>query len=380
MVFMKRVEEFLKQCGNTGATNPWLAYSRHALMALFKKEGFQLLAQVVQNGFCVGFSISRPPQQGPLFVPCIRSSLVPQLVQIPIKERARFAYDYETTKKRLATMKKLLPGLSIKAKVADRASKKVVGFVLDNEMYIPVQPAIALDNIYDQLPTTYGMDYFEADAQIFSNQTDEKRLQANLFQLENNFYRLFLLQIRQRINQPENIRQRKEIVAKLQEKTTQAKDVALLLKEVANDYATFQDMDPKALQSLADIHSCQVQSGDQPVKLCIQTKDEKQKYVFPRTNLVDRSKSNETEYFQKLAAELIHNSRVRKLVLQPNFLFFKDTTSSLEKADNEVIVLESKLKAYIESVSFLSANHPQYFRYNTFQIKEPTVPLKPPYY
>jgi hypothetical protein len=371
-VFLKQVEGFLKKCGGQDDTNKWLAYSTKALLDLFHEKGYQVLGQVVQNNFCVGFKIAKPPQLESIFVPCIRSSLVPRVQTIPVKERPKFAKTYQQTLKRLSLLKNTIRGIQPKAKIADRASKRVLGFVLENEMYVPILPSIAIESIkmdHTNIPISYSMDYFDVEEQIFSNKKDEKRLQANLILLENNFYRLFVVQVRQQINKKENAVLRKQLLERVQDKQADKQEVIKLLKQVAGDYATFQEMDPGSIQHIAEIHSCQVSKGATPVQICIETKDGSKKYVFPRTHLVDRTKNNETAYMTRFANELIQNPRIRKMILLPQYLFYKDSGSTIEKYENEIILLENELNAYFDSLIHSSYNHPTYNRQSSFQYK-----------
>jgi hypothetical protein len=368
VAFLKQAEQLLKQCsGDLNQPRNLLLMSTEEWLHRLKQHSFHVHAQIVQAHYCIGFKISKLPHIEPFFVPCVRSALVENLEQLPVKERTQYAKDYTNTLKRLAAISKefKLPALRPKQKIVDRSKQEIVGFVLENELYIPVEPPAPMANILDKLPVKYSIDFFEADAQIFSNKQDEERMKSNLFQLESDFYRLFMFQLRQKLNQRSNASVRKELLKLLeprQEETTQvrSKKIQELLKSVAQEYATFKNIEPSSLYHLANIRTCQ-DAQKQP--LCIMTKDGSQKFMFPTTNLVDSGVNNESHYFARLANEMMQNQRIRRVMLQPKLLFFQDTSQSIEKTDSELIVLESELKPLFDSVTDFTSSHPGYFRY-----------------
>ena len=161
---------------------------------------------------------------------------------------------------------------------------------------------------------------------------------------------MFIIQLRKQLNDKTNYLLRSKIIKVLEDKNIafveKQNKIAELLKQIAKDYATFQDIEPSSVHHLVHLYSCM---NTNTSKLCIRTQDGSKRFVFPRYNLVERSKRNETNYFLRFAGELIQNVRIRNMILQPKLLFYRGIDTGMKKNENEIIILESEIRSYFSN-------------------------------
>jgi hypothetical protein len=286
-----------------------------------------------------------------------------------------------------AFLQKQVPELNITpvTKVVDRHKKAAVGFLLLNRMYLPVAPE-PIQNIHDSLKTVESVDYLEAEIAIYSNKKDEERLKARLYSLEDNFYRVFQFEVRTRINSPEYVEKRNELLSIVNKNNHEdhesnirkRKRITSLLQNLMKGIITFQDIDPKIYETTDHIGTCSSDSHKKDAKnslYCFESADGVRRVFFPKKNLLEPVRNNEEAYYIRLADELVRNPRIRNLVLQPSYLFIRDSNmGELKKNSSEMVVFDSELTKILkreERPDHRTTNR-EYYSKNVFGNTEPS--------
>jgi len=386
--FLKSLPEQFAKCSGTPSLPkqyPFQVLPLDKIVELLQEKSFQVTAQVVLHYKTIGIIVKKFPQVESFFIPCLHSTPLTDTKKIICNKETRpqFTNSYEKTMQICGFLQKQIKELGITpvAKVVDRQKKAAVGFLLLNRLYLPIVEE-PVKNITDSLKTVESIDYLEAETAIYSNQKDEDRLKARLYNLEDNFYRVFQFEVRKRVNDPEQIELRNQVLKIVKdgdleeyESTTRKRNrMVEMLKRAMKGIVQFQNMDPQIYLTTDAITSCNdPSSGGKPAMYCFTAADGKRRIFFPKKNLLESSRDNEESYYRRLADELVRNPRVRNLVLQPQLLFIRDSNAgAMKKNSNEMVIFESALGGLLKKELPYRTTHKEYHSKTVFGNVEPS--------
>ena len=150
-------------------------------------------------------------------------------------------------------------------------------------------------------------------------------------------------------------------------------EVSIIVKNLLKDVVSFVKHDKKSLNSIYDMQKCfdkDPQSEECNVSLCAKG-NTKCLLLFPKTNLMNPSKNNESLYYNRLIDEIIRYDRIKK------YIFDKKVYLSLEKIQynlgkNEMLIYESELdQATLNTLK--TAEKTRQLKKNIFDMVNPEI-------
>jgi hypothetical protein len=237
----------------------------------------------------------------------------------------------------------------------------IVGILTETNQFVPTIPEpyqSPLDgNEPDGIPAIIKNNYqtnindVENDNLLLTEQTQdtERILKVRQIRLESYFYNVFRNLLRIILSYYENKQVKTNLFDRITSYTitylNKIEEVSEEIKRLLTPYVEFIDFDVSTLNKISNIEQCIKLSRDKCNKsdYCSFSDDSGGtcKLLLPNRNLISGG-NNRTEYFVRIAAELVKFDRIRTFIFKPQtFLSFQSVNYNLR--DNEIILLEDLL-------------------------------------
>jgi hypothetical protein len=192
--------------------------------------------------------------------------------------------------------------------------------------------------------------------------------------LETSFYNVFRNTIRILVNNYENAKIRLKIEEELAKEyviySEKLKNVIGLLRELVKDKIQFTG-DDNFYKLIDNVSVCVVKDSlacsDTP-NLCV-TEQDSCNLILPNKNIITNN-ANETNYYARMADEVIRYSRIKSFVFQPkSYLSFGNVGYNLK--DDEIILIQPLLTQYFDVLTPAVTN--KYIQYISYDEANPRL-------
>ena len=333
--------------------------------------------------------IKRGTKDNTFYIPCYSSPIPSEYSDIKIATTDDILGElenYRTTLKLLDQYQKII-GNGLKtapyARVIDDG--KIVGILTIADQFVPIQDPEDETGINYEEPTEraihtiYSSNYLHVDKTIAINKNqDTYRIQnVKNIKMESLYYNLFRGTFKKMLHKYENYDIRDSLLNIVEDKSKDNNEkrieVSIIVKNLLKDVVSFVKHDKKSLNSIYDMQKCfdkDPQSEECNVSLCAKG-NTKCLLLFPKTNLMNPSKNNESLYYNRLIDEIIRYDRIKK------YIFDKKVYLSLEKIQynlgkNEMLIYESELdQATLNTLK--TAEKTRQLKKNIFDMVNPEI-------
>jgi hypothetical protein len=223
----------------------------------------------------------------------------------------------------------------------------IVGLLTETNQFIQIDPPIP-DDVQDGIPSLNNTNYLVADKTVFTTKKEDTMRSKTIrkITLETQFYSAFRTTIRILLNDYLNREVRDNIVDLLDNPSylyrNKLKKIVILLKYLTRNsilFDNFDKMPEELIYQLTEISSCI--SNCNSKKYCLAKENGHCLIMIPQKNLVN-NRDNSTEYFIRIADELLRYKRIRLFMLNPKrYLNISNIEYNIES--NEIIMLQSLL-------------------------------------
>ena len=328
------------------------ATTLHKILTLEKnKDKFKVIGGVWNNrNKVVGILVQEHNSSNKFMIPCYASTVNHQLASKYLNfhsiDSSEIRNAYKSTIEMLKRMKRLT---NYKCEPINRIveNNKVVGILTESHHFVPVEPTEIgkdgkLGDELDDVEPLYEGDHIKTDKALLNGKPKPKNKKSHYIDLESRFFITFRNKMRQLINTfSKNRNIRKDIITVYNKSDLSFKekldDLQEKLKELGKEDFVFEDFTESELMGIHTVHLCSEkcnENGD--TSYCI-NRDEKCKLKIPRTNLNLENTLNETEYYQRLAEEILTHRMIHLYVLYPN-KYSDFGTDDFLVDNNEIIV------------------------------------------
>lgn len=341
--------------------------------SIMEKYNLSITKQIVNyNNKVIGLEIDNG------YLPIEPSSIIGTKHQIDTSPELVFADDYSwrTMRETIGHLKSLQDKTS--GEISMDASMKVmedglvVGLLTTTNQFIPfIEPE---ENIgFEDIEILNGSNYLQMDSDIMSSDgIDEERTKMiKRIRLESNFYNAFRNTLRLALNRYENIKIRKQFEKILNTRSytyvEQIKILEKMLREFMDEHVEFSEFTIDMVMNMGTITSCMDDKCGEK-QFCLTTTKDTCKLVLPKVHLVS-GKSNEEQYYYRMADELIRHGKIRQFIFKPKvFLSFDHVDYNLSK--NEMILLDTILReGYYDNLEEATQN--TYVKHNSSTMTQP---------
>jgi len=344
--------------------------------------GYVVVRQIINyQGKAVGVIFKRKDDGakplGKIVVPCYPSAVIPTTDYHYMDEPGNWN-TYENTVAFLIELydksDKKIPCKPAFKLVDDEV---VVGILTESNQFVQVNPPVPISETNDSIPEMRGENYVLADSNIGSAISKSKGARVNdterieyiqKIKLETRFFDVFRNTIRMLLNDYKNISLREKIEQVVnapyiiyQSKLEQA--TALLKQLVASNVVFVDNYDFKMINEVTTCLNKSAEKCPKEAPLCTTSQETNGcQMVLPKKNLVTGA-ANDTNYYLKMADELIRYSRIKSFVFEPkSYLSFRSLDYNIR--ENEVILMQSLLtQDYFKSMVPLLVN--KYVKYKS---------------
>jgi hypothetical protein len=331
----------------------------------------------------VGILIQEHNSTDKFMIPCYASTVNHRLASKYLKfysiDSAEIRNTYKSTMEMLKRVKQLT---KYNCEPINRIveNNKVVGILTESHHFVPIEPTEIgkdgkLGDELDDIEPLYEGDHIKTDKALLNGKPKPKNKDIHYIDLESRFFITFRNKMRQLINTfSKNRNIRKDIITvyntsdlSFKEKLDELQEK---LKELGKEDFVFEDFTEAELMSIHTVHLCSEkcnENGNTPY--CI-NRNEKCKLKIPRINLNMKNILNETDYYQRLAEEILTHRMIHLYVLYPN-KYSDFGTDDFLVDNNEIIVHFNNLNvSYFDKLNMRLNS--KYVMKNTYE----TMPSK----
>jgi hypothetical protein len=305
----------------------------------------------------------------PVLVPCFPSTPISDLDAVWMDDESLWT-DYDTTIEVLQKIhRKSNKKIPCEPVFRIKENEMVIGILTNTDQFLLTVPPIK-DDREDSLRTLERSNYIMADTDLMTQkeESEEEQKMVDNIQLETQFYISFRNTVRIVLNMYKHRKLRDKIINLYYDSNNsymdKLKKIESRLKEITKDVIIFNDYDESVLKDLKHIYSCQTDCDKK--KYCLLKDDGKIcQLVLPSKNLQDKSESNNTIYYARLADELLRHKRIRSTLLYPETHMNVDS-DDYKISKNEILLPQSSISVeyYKGLVPFSSE---KYGRKKTFE-------------
>ena len=307
----------------------------------------------------IGLIISNEGREG--FIPCFPSEMILEYDIISMDDLSDYTMTFEETIDFLQNIKKksnnkllCMPVVKIKD------NGLIVGILTETNQFIELkEPEQDSD-----MSLKYSIDddnYYNVDKVVQNSDKidNERKEYIKKIELETKMYNAFRNKLKKLLSSFDNIAIRDEIENISNSKYLiyhlQLEKLITLLKRIMNDHVEFVNVTPNKISLIEE----NVNSNGE--------------LLITKQNLMSKL-DNETNYYSKLADELIRYNRIKLFMFEPKmFLNFNDMKYNL--SSNEIILLQSLLtQDYFDDLVPSSEN--KYISFNSYDNVEPNLTQK----
>jgi hypothetical protein len=336
------------------------------LAEIISEFDYKIVNQILNyNGKVIGLMVTLKSEPlDAFYIPCYPSNILIDLVNSGVEIIWINDVKWNTYKK----TKEFLEELYIKSneKIKCKPVLKVieqnniVGIITITNQYIKIEPPENNESISDDLPSInykyidvnlINNDYIKADIISLTSEKSRDMSDLNKINFENKLYNSFRNTIRLllsniKIKITTNYIQTIVEIIKNSDSNYFEKNAAIVeeLKTLTSNYITFIDIsyDEYKSNNSDEIKSCFNNIKCKDKFFCEYDEENKIcKLKIPRINFFTNA-SNEENYYERLADELIRYNRIRDFIFsQRSFLNFSNNKYNLNP--NELLIIESKL-------------------------------------
>jgi hypothetical protein len=277
--------------------------------------------------------------------------------------------------------------------------ERVIGFMTETNQFMPISDPVPLkddDELkYVELGNTVNIDasiipHISRTGFVFKRD-EERTNDVEKIRLETNFYNAFRNIIRIHLNRFEMMETRNAIEMLFHSRRPLSEEqrfnideqyklylkkleqMKKLLQMLGQRSIQFVEMSPSVLKNIYEEKStlsCVMKRGTACKKYayCFSVDDAEECGLYiPKRNLVDGS-DNESNYYVRLADEMLRYRRIRAFMLHPNkYLTFDSISYNLK--ENEMLLLDADLASYIsENKRAIASN--DYVEYKSYYTSE----------
>lgn len=281
-----------------------------------------------------------------IFIPCYPSSSMDDIKTIYMDDIKWNDY-YKTRDLLTSISNNSNSAILCKPRMKVIEDNLIVGLLTETNQFIQIDPPIP-DDVQDGIPSLNNTNYLVADKTIFTTKKEDTIRSKTIrkITLETQFYSAFRTTIRILLNDYLNREVREKIVDLLDNPSylyrNKLKKIVILLKYLTRNSVQFDNFDkmPEDLiYQLTEISSCI--SNCSSKKYCLAKENGSCLIMIPQKNLVN-NRDNSTEYFVRIADELLRYKRIRLFMLNPKrYLNISNIEYNIDS--NEIIMLQSLL-------------------------------------
>lgn len=318
---------------------------------------YNLKSQIINyNTKVVGLLLAKKDDDNDqIYIPCFPSAIIQDLPYEFIgrnnlwstkdKTIEKLKYIYNVSKKNIPSNPRIIA----------MNDNIVIGIITETNQFIPVIPEVFRPSKFDEglqiiQYNNVDLNMLEIDQMnLLKNKVDMERIiKIKKIKLESYFYNAFRNLIRIIFTKPENLEIKKHLLTIINNVTISYNEkintVTSQLIQIMDKYIDFTVFNIRNLMDITNIEQCLTKNNEKckDKEYCIySTNDNICKMLFPKINFINEA-DNESQYFTRLADELINFDRIKTFIFKPRaFLSFKEITYSLN--DNEIILLEDIL-------------------------------------
>ena len=326
----------------------------------------------------VGLIVSSSTTKVHFFLPCSPSALLDEY-DFEFMDDVSDWKDYKTTIRELNELKVITKNkifCSPKTKIVDDGM--IIGILTETNQYIKISPS--MENTADGLTTMDGIDYLEADKNIFNHgivEMNNPRIKTiRNIRMESKFNRLFRSTIRTLLSHYEHrffklkiIEMLENLAFSYQQKLVKLVDI---LKKVVKTSIQFREMSDEDLDYLAVEDRFREYSFCKKCEnrnLCSMDENGDCQLSLPSEHLIT-GMENENLYYFRLADELLRFHRIRSYILEPMY-YLNLSNIDYQINEDEILLLET----YIKSENFADLrifNFSEFLKNIPYELAEPS--------